>query len=86
MQHRVVVLGGAFQTSGNVNPAGEANIFGDPDAANVVFSRLPNCWVLGLDVTHRCLMQRDSIDALAGKGKYGDFLQSITQFYLDYHK
>lgn len=38
-QSRVVVLGGAFNVNGNVNPAAEANIFGDPDAANVVFSR-----------------------------------------------
>jgi hypothetical protein len=39
MQSRLVVLGGAFNCNGNVNPAAEANIYGDPDAANVVFSR-----------------------------------------------
>ena len=39
LQDRIVVLGGAFFCNGNVNPAAEANIFGDPDAANVVFSR-----------------------------------------------
>lgn len=39
LQSRIVVLGGAFFCNGNVNPAAEANIFGDPDAANVVFSR-----------------------------------------------
>lgn len=38
-QARIVVLGGAFFCNGNVNPAAEANIYGDPDAANVVFSR-----------------------------------------------
>ena len=38
-QGRVVVLGGAFWCNGNVNPAAEANIYGDPDAANLVFSR-----------------------------------------------
>lgn len=32
------MLGGAFFTNGNVNPAAEANIFGDPEAADVVFS------------------------------------------------
>jgi inosine-uridine nucleoside N-ribohydrolase len=36
MQERIVILGGAYHTSGNVNPAAEANIFSDPDAANVV--------------------------------------------------
>ncbi len=38
-QARVVVLGGAFNCNGNVNPAAEANIYGDPDAANVVLGR-----------------------------------------------
>ncbi len=28
--------GGAFFVNGNVNPAAEANFYGDPDAANVV--------------------------------------------------
>ena len=82
----VVVLGGAFHTSGNVNPAAEANIYGDPDAANVVFSRLPNCWLLGLDVTHSCVMSSTAIAGIAGKGKHGTFLHDITQFYLGYHR
>ena len=81
-----MVLGGAFYTSGNVNPAAEANIFGDPDAANVVFSRVPNCWVLGLDVTHRCIMPQAAIESAKGRGRHGDFLHAITQFYLQYHQ
>lgn len=36
-QAELVVLGGAFFVNGNVNPAAEANIFGDPDAADIVF-------------------------------------------------
>lgn len=43
VQGRLVVLGGAFNVNGNVNPAAEANVFGDPDAANVVFSRCGCC-------------------------------------------
>lgn len=39
MQSRLVVLGGAFFHNGNVNPAAEANFFGDPEAANVVFAK-----------------------------------------------
>jgi uridine nucleosidase len=83
---RVVALGGAFQTSGNVNPAAEANVFGDPDAANVVFSRMTNCYLLGLDVTHSCIMTAEAIEGIKGKGRHGSFLHSITQFYLDYHR
>jgi uridine nucleosidase len=83
---RVVVLGGAFSVSGNVNPAAEANIYGDPDAANLTFSRKLNLWVLGLDVTHKCLMFSKAIEDLKGKGKHGTFLRDITQFYLGYHR
>jgi uridine nucleosidase len=84
--NRVVALGGAFRTSGNVNPAAEANIYGDPDAANVVFSRMTNCWVLGLDVTHQCHMTAAALDGIAGHGRHGAFLHSIAQFYLQYHR
>ena len=84
--NRLVVLGGAFHTSGNVNPAAEANIYGDPDAANVVFSRVPNCWLLGLDVTHCCLMSTSAIESVKGQGRFGTFLHAITQFYLQYHQ
>ena len=81
-----MVLGGAFRTSGNVNPAAEANIYGDPEAAAMVFSRVANCMVLGLDVTHRCIMPRAQIDGARGRGRHGTFLSEITQFYLQYHQ
>lgn len=83
---RLVVLGGAFTCNGNVNPAAEANIFGDPDAANVVFGRMPNTYVVGLDVTHKCVLTAAQIDGMEGRGRHGTFLRSITQFYLDYHR
>lgn len=180
VQGRLVVLGGAFTCNGNVNPAAEANIFGDPDAANVVFGRcgarrrdagqlvpaccrpwppavlacwacnacpsflsprlrspsthrlpftslqhaqhmcrgpgrnvpsrfevpcpsgcpypkcpdlfppppcrMPNTYVVGLDVTHRCVLTTAQIDSMEGRGRHGSFLRAITQFYLDYHR
>lgn len=48
--------------------------------------RVPNCWVVGLDVTHQCRMSAAAIEGLAGRGRHGTFLHSITQFYLDYHR
>lgn len=36
MQRDLIVLGGAFYTAGNVNPAAEANFYGDPLAADIV--------------------------------------------------
>ncbi|KAG5570559.1 hypothetical protein H5410_060325 [Solanum commersonii] len=50
---QIVVLGGAFSVNGNVNPAAEANIFGDPDAADIVFTSGANVLAVGINVTHQ---------------------------------
>ncbi len=47
-QAELVVLGGAFFINGNVNPAAEANIFGDPDAADIVLGGSANTRVVNL--------------------------------------
>jgi Inosine-uridine preferring nucleoside hydrolase len=62
----LVVLGGAFKVSGNVNPAAEANILGDPEAADFVLSRATNVWLIGLDVTHDCSMTEQLLQSLQG--------------------
>ena len=53
LQAELVVLGGAFFVNGNVNPAAEANIFGDAEAADLVLGLCPRCRMVGLDVTHQ---------------------------------
>ncbi len=35
---QVIIMGGAFDLNGNVSPAAEANIHGDPEAADLVFT------------------------------------------------
>lgn len=47
---------------------------------------MPNCYVVGLDVTHQCRMTAQQLDGLQGRGRHGTFLRSISQFYLDYHR
>jgi inosine-uridine nucleoside N-ribohydrolase len=64
---QLVILGGAFQVGGNVNPAAEANIFGDPEAADYVLSRANlNTYVVGLDVTHDCTVSGEELANLRG--------------------
>jgi len=83
----VIVLGGAFYEPGNVNPVAEANIFGDPEAADLVFHKSGlNIHMLPLDTLHLCLFHEDRIHALARKGDHGKFINRIAQFYLDFHK
>lgn len=48
---RVIILGGAFFALGNVNPAAEANIYGDPEAADIVFTSGADITVVGINIT-----------------------------------
>lgn len=63
---RVVVLGGAFNVGGNVNPAAEANVFGDPEAADYLFQHGKRVQVVGLDVTHECVLSTAQLASLDG--------------------
>lgn len=51
---RLVIMGGAVRTHGNVTPVAEANFYNDPEAAQAVFnagSLGANITLVGLDVT-----------------------------------
>lgn len=48
---RLIIMGGAVRTQGNVSPVAEANFYNDPEAAQAVFSAGTNITLVGLDVT-----------------------------------
>ena len=66
--------------------AAEANIFGDPHAADYVFSQPLPLFLVPLDVTTRCQLSGSELAGMRGCGAFGSFLCSITQFYLEYHR
>jgi purine nucleosidase len=86
----VVVMGGAFGFhghSGNVSPVGEANISGDPLAADKVFGADWPVTIIGLDVTQETIMPAEMIERLGQHGGLeGRFIHDIARFYLDFHK
>ncbi|KAI3985085.1 hypothetical protein MKX01_027171 [Papaver californicum] len=83
---RIVVLGGSFFASGNVNPAAEANIYGDPEAADVVFTSGANIDVVGINITTQCtLTDEDLSDLRESKGRHAQFLSDMCKFYRDWH-
>ncbi|BAV46665.1 hypothetical protein MesoLj113a_32420 [Mesorhizobium sp. 113-1-2] len=51
---KVVALGGSY-TRGNITPAAEFNVYGDPEAADVVFRANWDVTMVGLDLTHQTL-------------------------------
>jgi purine nucleosidase len=86
----VIVMGGAFGFhghSGNVSPVAEANISGDPLAADEVFGAGWPVTIVGLDVTQETIMPAATIDRLGQHGgPEGHFIRDIARFYLDFHK
>ena len=83
----VILMGGALHVPGNVSPVGEANISGDPHAADIVFTAPWKVTMIGLDVTTKVKLNDDILDRIKNNNKkYGSFLFSITRFYMNFHK
>ncbi|MCQ4633225.1 nucleoside hydrolase [Shinella sp. CPCC 100929] len=83
---QVIIMGGAFDVPGNITPAAEANIHGDPEAADAVMMAPWKVVVVGLDVTMKTVMTRKRLAELtAQNGKHLKLLSDISQFYIDFY-
>ncbi|ESQ52257.1 hypothetical protein EUTSA_v10016893mg [Eutrema salsugineum] len=83
---KIVILGGAFFALGNVNPAAEANIYGDPEAADIVFTSGADITVVGINITTQLKLTDDDLLALRNsKGKHATLLSDMCKFYRDWH-
>ncbi len=60
----VVVMGGNALGPGNATPAAEANVWNDPEAADLVIGRFSRLAMVGLDVTHEVVMSGEELAAL----------------------
>ena len=84
---RVVVMGGSAARHGNVTDCAEANIWNDPDAADLVFAADWDVTMVGLDVTEKTLCNPQDFATLAARSPgIGGFLQAATEFYFDFHE
>ncbi|XP_028125124.1 uridine nucleosidase 1-like isoform X2 [Camellia sinensis] len=83
---RVVILGGSFFALGNVNPAAEANIYGDPEAADIVFTSGANIVITGINITRQVIMTDADLDELRlSEGRHAQLLSTMCKFYRDWH-
>ncbi len=83
----VVVMGGAFHVPGNVSPVAEANISGDPHAADIVLGAPWHVTMLALNTTTKVKLNDEILTRIRDtSSRYGQFVWSISRFYMDFHK
>jgi purine nucleosidase len=79
----IVIMGGSI-SGGNVDGAAEANIFGDPEAAQIVFTVGWMVTMVGSDVGERTLMLPRHLKELQStRGPENDVVSDIAKFYID---
>ena len=76
----VILMGGSIK-GGNVNAAAEANIYNDPEAAQIVFQAGWPLTMVGLDVGDKTLLSQKYLDDL-GKthGPVNDFIYAVAKY------
>ena len=76
----VIIMGGSI-TGGNSTAAAEANIYNDPEAAQIVFQAGWPLTMVGLDVGDKTLFSRKYLDQLAKThGPMNDFIYQVASF------
>ncbi len=79
----VVLMGGSI-SGGNVNAAAEANIYNDPEAAQIVFQAGWPLTMVGLDVGDKTLLSRKYLDQLGSThGPVNDFIYAVAKYLID---
>lgn len=77
------IMGGSIG-EGNTTVSAEFNIYADPEAADIVFRSGVPITMIGLDVTHQALLDRDSVAALrAIGGTSARIAAELTEYALD---
>ncbi|MGA8151093.1 MAG: nucleoside hydrolase [Terriglobales bacterium] len=79
----VILMGGSI-SGGNVNAAAEANIYNDPEAAQIVFQAGWPLTMVGLDVGDKTLFSQKYLDQLGSThGPVNDFIHGVAKFLVD---
>lgn len=76
----VILMGGSI-SGGNVNAAAEANIYNDPEAAQIVFQAGWRLTMVGLEVGDKALFTHRYLDEIEQThGPINDFVVSVLKF------
>ena len=82
----VIAMGGSVFAPGNVTPMAEANIYSDPEAADIVFNTNWPFTLVSLDITMKTILTDAEFTQIAkANTKISKFLQNISTFYIDFY-
>jgi purine nucleosidase len=88
----IYIMGGAFFVPGNVTPVAEANIYGDPYAANLVLNdRLSPVHIIPLNVTKDAILTPDMVNELHSyfvrvNDPVGKYIKTMVDYYYNFYK
>jgi inosine-uridine nucleoside N-ribohydrolase len=78
---RIIVVGGSVSVGGNVTPAAEFNMYGDPPSARTVFRSLTTKSLIPLDVTQQVPFMMSLLDEIPGEEtRAGKMLRKILPY------
>lgn len=88
---KVVAMGGTVFKPGNVTAVAEANLWGDPEAADRVFTSGLPVLMVGLDVTLKTLITTEHLELLRQFGKEEnkaliDFMDESLKYYFNFYR
>ncbi|HEY5980986.1 MAG TPA: nucleoside hydrolase [Microlunatus sp.] len=84
---RIVVMGGAVGVPGNTSQLGEANIWHDPEAAQLVLDAAWDVVLVGLETTMRCPMPDEVLRRIErADDPRAQFVWAIIQGYLGFYE
>ena len=84
---KIVFMGGVGMSLGNITPAAEFNIYVDPHAADIVLNSGIPLIMMGLDVTHKVMVNDEIIDDFKKNGnKSSLFFADLMKYYSKFHR
>jgi inosine-uridine nucleoside N-ribohydrolase len=83
MMGGAVAGGGQWHELGNISAAAEANVFNDPEAADMVFRSFADITMAGLNLTHQLDICEVRQHLLERAGEAGRLCHAISEHYVD---
>lgn len=84
---KVVLMGGSVYFPGNMSPVAEANIYNDPEAADLVFAANWSVYMVGLDVTSQVQLTKEITGRIGDANPgLGTLLHQSADFYIDFYR